>query len=261
MVAYKVDDAVNGGDKAQKAFKPGYDVTTDPFYQARLTPYSLLLPLILDPIHLCTYIHIFDATLTLTTPTHTTTQQEGVEVPPLRDDYEICKRFEGADPSLEVTVCLEHAKTWHDKKKGRVVSVDLALINTGAQGVCNATVYIEGMENELEHFPQLIDDNGFDTYPKFVTWYAPGRITNMGSAIPKTKGVPRFTVLKDFVACDEPDPNMVHRKFRCTESTRKPNAAVKICVYSDLKEWQDADGCVLLLSCVLFILMPLTDTR
>lgn len=39
--------------------------------------------------------------------------------------------------------------------------------------------------------------------------YAPGRITNMGSAIPKTKGVPRFTVLKDFVACDEPDPNMV----------------------------------------------------
>jgi len=49
------------------------------------------------------------------------------------------------------------------------------------------TVYIEGMENELEHFPQLIDDNGFDTYPKFVTWYAPGRVTNMGSAIPKAK--------------------------------------------------------------------------
>lgn len=36
----------------------------------------------------------------------------------------------------------------------------------------------------------------------------------------------------------------MHRKFRCTESTRKPNAAVKICVYSDLKEWSDADGCV-----------------
>lgn len=77
------------------------------------------------------------------------------------------------------------------------------------QGVCNVTVYIEGMENELEHFPQLIDDNGFDTYPKFASWYAPGRITNMGSAIPKTKGVPRFTVLNDFVACDEPDPNLV----------------------------------------------------
>ena len=41
---------------------------------------------------------------------------------------------------------------------------------TKPQGVCNTTVYIEGMENELEHFPQLIDDNGFDTYPKFVTW-------------------------------------------------------------------------------------------
>lgn len=38
------------------------------------------------------------------------------------------------------------------------------------QGVCNVTVYIEGMEDELEHFPQLIDDNGFDTYPKFVSW-------------------------------------------------------------------------------------------
>lgn len=72
--------------------------------------------------------------------------------------------------------------------------------------------------------------------------YAPGRITNMGSAIPKTKGVPRFTVLNDFVACEEPDPNMVHRKFRCTESTRKPNAAVKVCIYSDLREWSDADG-------------------
>ena len=161
---------------------------------------------------------------------------------------------------------------------------------TKPQGVCNTTVYIEGMENELEHFPQLIDDNGFDTYPKFASWYAPGRITNMGSAIPKTKGVPRFTVLKDFVSCEEPDPNLVrafssylvaslvctdtythtqtldtlyahthtytctqsthfknqqvHRKFRCTESTRKPNAAVKICVYSDLKEWSDADGYV-----------------
>jgi hypothetical protein len=32
-----------------------------------------------------------------------------------------------------VTVCLENAKTWHDKKKGRVVSTDLALINTGSQ--------------------------------------------------------------------------------------------------------------------------------
>lgn len=40
--------------------------------------------------------------------------------------------------------------------------------------------------------------------------------------------------------------NQVHRKFRCTESTRKPNAAVKICVYSDLKEWSDADGCVVM---------------
>ena len=67
IVAYKLnaaDDAVNGGDKAQKAFKPGYDVTADPFYQ------------------------------------------DGVEVPPLRDDYEICKRFEGTDPSLEVGACV-----------------------------------------------------------------------------------------------------------------------------------------------------------
>ncbi len=39
--------------------------------------------------------------------------------------------------------------------------------------MCNVTVYIEGMENELEHFPQLIDDNGFDTYPKFVSWCVP----------------------------------------------------------------------------------------
>jgi len=35
----------------------------------------------------------------------------------------------------QVTVCLENAKTWHDKKKGRIVSTDLALINTGFQ-VC-----------------------------------------------------------------------------------------------------------------------------
>ncbi len=196
-IAYKLDASP---DKAQKAFKPGYDVTLDPDYQ------------------------------------------DGVEVPPLRDDYEICKRFDSYDPNLEVTVCLENAKTWHDKKRGRIVSTGLSVINTGSIGLCNMTVYIEGMENELEHFPQLIDDNGFDTYPKFVSWYAPGRVTNMGSAIPKAKGVPRFTVLKNFVACDEPDSNIVRRKFRCTESTRKPNAAVKICVYSDLKEWSDDDG-------------------
>lgn len=59
-MAYKLEAAAVHEDKAIKAFKPGYDVTTDPAYQ------------------------------------------DGVEVPPLRDDYEICKRFEGADPSLEV---------------------------------------------------------------------------------------------------------------------------------------------------------------
>lgn len=46
-------------------------------------------------------------------------------------------------------------------------------------------------------------------HPSINFRYAPGRITNLGSAIPKTKGVPRFTVLNDFVACEEPDPNLV----------------------------------------------------
>lgn len=45
--AFKVDDAINGGDKAQKAFKPGYDVTTDPFYQARI--YFGVYTLTIDP--------------------------------------------------------------------------------------------------------------------------------------------------------------------------------------------------------------------
>jgi hypothetical protein len=40
----------------------------------------------------------------------------------------------------------------------------------------------------------------------------------------------------------EPEASLIHRRFRCTESTRRPNAAVKICVYSDWKEWTDEDG-------------------
>lgn len=61
MIAYKVDDAVNGGDKAQKAFKPGYDVTTDPFYQARL-----IYPPALDD--LIYYVHMCGLKLTPRTP-------------------------------------------------------------------------------------------------------------------------------------------------------------------------------------------------
>lgn len=35
-------------------------------------------------------------------------------------------------------------------------------------------VDIEGLDNEIgDHFPQLIDDNGFDTFPKFVSYQAP----------------------------------------------------------------------------------------
>jgi hypothetical protein len=58
-----------------------------------------------------------------------------VEVPPLKEEYAICKRFSSSlDTEGEVTVCLEKAKVWHEKKKGRVVATDLALINTGVEG-------------------------------------------------------------------------------------------------------------------------------
>jgi len=48
--------------------------------------------------------------------------------------------------------------------------------------------------------------------------------------------------LSDFYACEQPDASIVHRRFRCTESTHKPNGAVKICVYTDLKEWREENG-------------------
>ena len=96
IVAYKVDDKINGGDKAQKAFKPGYDVTQDPFYQVRQAR-------IYKHTHKHTNTHTLN-THTLNTHTPIKQHQDGVEVPALRDDYEICKRFEGADPSLEVCI-------------------------------------------------------------------------------------------------------------------------------------------------------------
>lgn len=100
--AFKVDDAVNGGDKAQKAFKPGYDVTTDPYYQARRLRILLYLCLS-EYMSKCRYPPPPPRSSLTPSTQPTQQQQEGVEVPPLRDDYEICKRFDGADPSLEVS--------------------------------------------------------------------------------------------------------------------------------------------------------------
>jgi hypothetical protein len=39
-------------------------------------------------------------------------------------------------------------------------------------------VEIDNLDNEIgDHFPQLIDDNGFDTFPTFQAYQAPVRST------------------------------------------------------------------------------------
>jgi hypothetical protein len=42
---------------------------------------------------------------------------------------------------------------------------------------------------------------GFDTFPTFKSYYAPGRTTFVGAAVPKTKGNPGWNLNTDFVVC------------------------------------------------------------
>lgn len=69
-----------------------------------------------------------------------------------------------------------------------------------------------------------------------------GRITNFGASIPKAKGTPKFSVRPTFTPCNEPDESLIKRKFKCSESNKGAGATIKICVYSDLKEWNEKDG-------------------
>jgi len=164
----------------------------------------------------------------------------GKPVPPLNPDYHYCRLFTGADNSSEVTVCMRTSRAWNDRKRGRIVQTNLAMINTADTGLCGVRVLIAGMEHELgDHYPQVIDDNGFDTFPNFTEWQAPGRITNLGASIPLAQGAPTFDVPPTFYPCTEPDFNIKKRPFRCSESSRT-DAKLKICVYTDLHEYKGA---------------------
>lgn len=173
---------------------------------------------------------------------HRRAQEVYTNVPVINPDYQFCRAFKGADNVSEVTICLDNAKAWRDRRRGRIVQTNLVLLNSGTVGVCNITVQIENLDKEVgDHYPQLINDEGFDTFPNFTQYYAPGRLTNFGASIPKDAGVPHVYIPPTFAPCPE-DNTERKRKFKCSESTRSADTKVKICVYTDLKEWKELDG-------------------
>jgi len=50
-------------------------------------------------------------------------------------------------------------------------------------------------------------------------YYAPGRTTLIGASIPKGKGVPSYSVLDNFVPCQEGEGTL-KRNYKCSESSR-----------------------------------------
>jgi hypothetical protein len=70
-------------------------------------------------------------------------------------NWDLCGYYTGKDGQSELALCWKDAKTWKDRDAGRVVQTNLVLVNTGKFGVCNVTIEIENIDQELgDHYPQ-----------------------------------------------------------------------------------------------------------
>lgn len=70
-------------------------------------------------------------------------------------NWDLCGYYTGKDGQSELALCWKDARTWKDREAGRVVQTNLVLVNTGKFGVCNVTIEIENIDQELgDHYPQ-----------------------------------------------------------------------------------------------------------
>lgn len=89
-------------------------------------------------------------------------------------NWDLCGYYTGKDGQSELALCWKDAKTWKDREVGRVVQTNLVLVNTGKFGVCNVTIEIENIDQELgDHYPQDWIEVGADArvcVPASVGW-------------------------------------------------------------------------------------------
>ncbi len=162
-------------------------------------------------------------------------------------DWDLCGYYTGKDGQSELALCWKDAKSWKDKDAGRVVQTNLILVNTGKFGVCNVTIEIENVDQELgDHYPtNWLDEDGTDIFPTYPGYYAPEQIVNMGAAVPVASGFPEVGISADFTACSPPPPKAVApRKADCTPVVSPDNAnlVLNFCLYSKPKVWTEYDG-------------------
>ena len=191
-------------------------------------------------------------------------EEEAAE--PAEIDWESCSYFKGKDGQSQLALCWRDYVAWNHKIFGRVVQTNLVMVsadeksrmellqvliisyhciqvNTGKVGVCNVTLEIENLEEELgDHYPEWVDSEGEDVFPSFPGYVAPGQITNVGATVPKNKGLPEVGIVPDFKACEAPPiPPVTARAHKCTE-VAKEGGKVKFCTYKRLKEWVPYEG-------------------
>ena len=163
-------------------------------------------------------------------------------------NWDLCGYYTGMDGQSELALCWKDAKSWKDRDAGRVVQTNLILVNTGKFGVCNVTIEIENIDQELgDHYPtNWLDEAGNDMFPSYPGYYAPEQIANLGAAVPVASGFPEVGIDAKFSACSPPPPKAVApRKAACTQ-VPGADAAVGVllnfCVYDKPKVWTEYGG-------------------
>jgi len=163
-------------------------------------------------------------------------------------NWDLCGYYTGVDGQSELALCWKDAKSWKDRNAGRVVQTNLILVNTGKFGVCNVTIEIENIDQELgDHYPtNWLDEEGNDMFPSYPGYYAPEQIVNLGAAVPVASGFPEVGIDAKFSACSPPPPKAVApRKAECTQVPGADAAAgvlLNFCVYNKPKVWTEYGG-------------------
>lgn len=157
--------------------------------------------------------------------------------------WDTCGYYTGLDGESELALCWKDAKSWKDGDAGRVVQTNLILVNTGNLGVCNVTVEIENIDQELgDHYPSWVDDDGNDIFPSYPGYYAPQQIVNIGAAVPKRSGYPEIGIAPTFTACDPPKPKAAAARKTICKLYSENGVDLNFCTYTPLKEWTEYHG-------------------
>jgi hypothetical protein len=86
------------------------------------------------------------------------------------------------------------------------------------------------------------DDDGVDHFPDYPGYFAPQQIVNLGAAVPVARDYPEVYVEPTFKYCNpEPPKAPKPRNVTCTDYDQD-GVQLKMCTYTDLKEWTDYKG-------------------